>query len=395
MAGEGLLARWLPGNEPELQAALQMGELPEGHWLDMKQELGSKPADNKELASDLASFAIDGGAVILGVAEDKQTGALVTHPIVLKGLKERIDQVARNRVDPPLAVRITEIRSAADPTVGHVVVWVPPSPDAPHAVDGRYRGRGDTTKHVLGDAEVRRIMALRHNTLDVERLVDLEIDRDPYPGTTAGHLFIVAQPVSADSELLLDAVREKGWRHWLDGLAGRLSSPSRFVPDFPDWAGTTSLRSGAAARHNSSTSQARSRANDARAEEQSLDVEFREDGGIRLFCGRATMETVINGATSREMFLDLIGGLTTRTVAAAAVIAETTGYLGAWGFGIAITNVEAAPFGGWPRHAVYSDPEYRTSCIATTEDLLDRPALIEGRLLNRLWRTAGLTEITP
>jgi hypothetical protein len=84
-----------------------------------------------------------------------------------------------------------------------LIVEVPPSPLAPHMVDGKYHGRGDTVKHVLSDAEVERMHA--------EELIDREIARDPFKDALAvvsaegGHprardagvcLYVVARPIA-------------------------------------------------------------------------------------------------------------------------------------------------------------------------------------------------------
>jgi hypothetical protein len=61
-------------------------------------------------------------------------------PIDLAGLSERIEQVAANRADPPLRVRIQTIPTASQPTKGYLLVIVPPTPSKIHMVDGRYWG---------------------------------------------------------------------------------------------------------------------------------------------------------------------------------------------------------------------------------------------------------------
>ncbi|MFC9587852.1 hypothetical protein ACFVJ8_34185 [Streptomyces yangpuensis] len=70
--------------------------------------------DNKELARDLASFAVDGGTLIIGVQENKESRTFELAPQPLNGLPEKIEQVARTLPDPPLTVITEEISSAAD-----------------------------------------------------------------------------------------------------------------------------------------------------------------------------------------------------------------------------------------------------------------------------------------
>jgi hypothetical protein len=66
-------------------------------------------------------------------------------------------------------------------------VEVPPSPLAPHMVDGRYHGRGDSVKRVLTDTGIERLHAVRRaRQVTVEELIDREIDRDPFPVDSRG-----------------------------------------------------------------------------------------------------------------------------------------------------------------------------------------------------------------
>ena len=54
------MPRWTPQNETDLSAAAQRGLLEETHYLDVKREISAGRGANKELARDLASFAVDG-----------------------------------------------------------------------------------------------------------------------------------------------------------------------------------------------------------------------------------------------------------------------------------------------------------------------------------------------
>ena len=106
---------WIPETLEALDRALRDGVLVEGHQVDFKRELAAGAASNKALAKDLASFAIDGGQLFFGV-DESPTPKL--RPIDLKGLKDRVDQVARASVTPPLAVRCIELVAPADTSSG-------------------------------------------------------------------------------------------------------------------------------------------------------------------------------------------------------------------------------------------------------------------------------------
>lgn len=84
-------------------------------------------------------------------------------------------------------------------------------------IDSVYRGRGDTTNTRLSDAEVRRTRdQRRQGEFDIRAILRAEVERDPINGEARqnGHLFVVAEPVFADAEMLLPVAGEK-WREWL------------------------------------------------------------------------------------------------------------------------------------------------------------------------------------
>src|SRR5690606_2393029 len=136
---------------------------------------------NLELARDIAMFANHGGCLIYGVSEPKR-GRFELAPVHLDGLRERVDQVARARCDPPLHVDVRLIFEDEISGIGYLVVRVPPSPDAPHMVNDRYYGRAATTRTTLSDSEVRQIMTTRAERLKpIMSLLDEDIARDPVP----------------------------------------------------------------------------------------------------------------------------------------------------------------------------------------------------------------------
>jgi hypothetical protein len=192
-------------SEADVHAAVAHQLLEENHFLDLKREVKSSRALNKETARDLAQFAIDGGTVVVGLRE-LDDGTIEVAPQPLNGLAEQIEQIARTNCDPPLAVISKSIPTTADPAVGFLVVHVPPSPSAPHMVDGRYIGRGDKTKRYLPDAEVLRLHASRASQrLDALQLLQAEFDRDIFNTSSReqAHGFFVAEPMSVRRDMLL------------------------------------------------------------------------------------------------------------------------------------------------------------------------------------------------
>lgn len=149
-----LRRKWMPTSETELFAAYKSGLLAEKNWCDLKAALGTTASANAELARDLASFATNGGTLIIGLNEKEPDGSPLTPIELTRGLSERIEQIAAMKVDPPLTVECVTLASDTDAGKGYVLVHVPASPLAPHQVEGKYLGRGDKTKRYLADSEV-------------------------------------------------------------------------------------------------------------------------------------------------------------------------------------------------------------------------------------------------
>jgi hypothetical protein len=384
-----------PRSEEALAAALADGFLIETHHLDLKADLPPGAKANRELAKDIAAMGIDGGALYIGVDEGESGQPPSLTPVALAGLKERVDQVARSACSPPVSVRAIEIPAAA-PGLGYLVVIVPPQPEAPHMVDGRYRGRSDTTSYVLDAAEVVRLHERRTAASNrTGGLLDDEIRRDPAvaAGLDAGaHLFVVAQPVTQDDELLLRAVPDGNLRSWIGGaiVRGVPGENASFSPNISGMANQISPRARGAAAHTYCVTDDRTvQPNGNRPAEESdlLDVEVHEDGGVRLFCSRAT-----DSRHERRLFITpLVFGLTRAVVRSAGVVAATADYVGSWDFGVAITNLRGAipsdvAFDALARGWAYSEETYRGTTRATFEDLHSDPDQIVDRLLGRLAR---------
>ena len=382
--------QWLPRTVDELRGAAESGAFTERHYCDIKRVLDKGEKGNRSLAIDLAAFAIDGGVVVVGLDEGQSPPAL--SPNLIRGAKERIDQVARSRIDPPLAVTVHEI-AADDAGQGFLVIVVPASPAAPHMVEGRYRGRSDTTNTILSDPEVRRVRALRAEALrSIHQVLKGEIDRDPVPqeAREQAHLFVVAQPAYADPEMLQRALGST-WREWIAQEV--LNVPrldQEWSPDFrevqhrvhrsPDGWTATSLQPGRVT-------------GDAVRENHLLDLEIREDGGVRLFCGRAS-DTFArsHGSEGRKVILEVIvAGLAIRVVRAARLVSEKGGYVGNWDLGLAITGIRHT-YSYAVASTILADPlpyaadSYVQTTSATFAELMADPDAIVERLFGRLNR---------
>jgi hypothetical protein len=194
---------WQPSTEADIVDGIRSGAIFESHYIEVKEQ-----ARNEQIAQTLASYAIDGGMFIIGIAEVKDGNGskrLVPKPMSIEGMLERIDGIARNAIEPPLPVttRLIEVEDGG----GFVVVTVQPSPVAPHVTGNKYFGRGDASKHALSDAEVLRYHQRRQEQADLAmKLLDDAEMSDYVPSTERehGHIYLVAEPLMPVNSTLVD-----------------------------------------------------------------------------------------------------------------------------------------------------------------------------------------------
>lgn len=399
----------MPQSEPELRAAVEGGMLAETHFLDMKREVGVKPSDRAELARDLAQFAVDGGALFIGIEENKATKTWSLAPQSLVGLQERIEQIANSQIDPPLPITVRELTLPEDPTQGYVVIQVPVSPRAPHMVGGIYYGRGETRRNRLSDAEVMRYHAARRDTTRrIEDLLQAEVDRDPIVAAgeaRQGHLYLVAQPEIDHDELALPL---------LEGAQGPMAEPYRtitagveqfvhqsvrgYAPS-PGYASSVAIRSTGLAYCSPALSDGRRYRADGDFESDIVDIEVHEDGGIRVLVGRMTEEFAGGNSrsTPESVILDgLAVSYTVRLVHWARMLSTLMGYHSGWLFGIAASGLDGRRSLVWaqrfpPRGPHYDRDSYRKTTTATLAEMTEHPGRVAHRLAGGLLR--GLATI--
>jgi hypothetical protein len=387
--------RWTPATWAEVVEAAAGGLLDESHWVDLKRELATgKASVNTDLAKDLASFAVDGGLLIIGIEDhDSHAGAVCGTP--LAGLADRIDQIARDKVRPSLTVRSHQIENPDAPGVGCLLVHVPPSPLAPHMVDYTYYGRGDRANIRLADEQVRAIIADRHRARgDVLDALGAMVVNDPIPAREFGHLYLLAQPEAAPSECLVDFLDRRDAHDIVNRTLLSIQAAREgegFEPDLVSLPHSIRRAEGTAFTTLSPAY--------TPYERTAVDLEVREDGGVRLTCGAGVTnenpERFMH-ETKRVVFPGIARGLTRSFVAFAGALGkEHAAYQGQWQLALRIDKTTGA-YSADALHSFtasltpYSRDFYERTTTATTEELVTSPADVAGRLVNPLLRSLGV-----
>lgn len=400
-------SRWVPTTETDLNAAIRDGVLDETHHQDMKRALETgSPSKNVGFARDLAAFAIDGGTIIIGVAEDKNLvdDPFSLQPQPLNGLAERVESIARSLVDPPLAVTSDAIPSAADPRLGYLVVTVPPSGRAPHMVRGTYYGRGDKTNHPLSDSEVARLIRLRERReLDIEALLGKQIARDPIPQADRlnARLFVVARPVYPHAEMALAYTHgpgsTKAFQALLNGAMNRTKPPEHV------W--SQNLASGLYADLRADgkalvSEMLKNRAapdltNVDRWGEHAVEFEVTENGELHAFDSSLTLPRPNVAGVIRSVALPCYARM---VVHAAADLSEACGYTAEWELGVAgVGLADKVRESGWSRDSgvygsVYGEDAYLKGTVASAAELAQAPGTVTRRLTGQFLRALGRLE---
>ena len=224
-------------------------------------------------------------------------------------------------------------------------------------------------------------------------------DPIPWIERQLGHLYVLAQPEIAAEETLVEllgradvmAVMQEMIRQIVRERGGGMTG---FEPDVHQLLGRVPRAEGLALTSYS--------AEEGPGREQSLlELVIREDGGLRLICGRGT-DTFPRGgfpAGDRRMAVIamLVLGLTHSVIAAAGRLAdEYASYQGQWQLGIRMDRLRGAvpldllqdPLGG-PGNP-YSRGQYEKVTSASTEELLSAPHAVTERLVAPLLRGLGI-----
>lgn len=386
--------RWTPASHADVVAAAAAGLLDENHHLELKRELPTTRSSNKELARDLASLAVDGGTLVIGVV-DADGAAGEVADVDLGGLADRVDQVARAAITPPLTVLCRPLINPATPGRGVLLVEVPASADAPHMVDDRYWGRTGRRKEPLPDAQVRQLFAGRARRADAAtQLLDQLVAGSPLTANNPqGSLFALAVPHTPRTDALAEIL-------YSPNASGRLTALRDRVWSAVPGAGTFEPGLTAAAWYEPASDGA-SLLTPREAQPYwpgLVDLQFGEDGSVRLSCGRGTDELGDGLHRRRVVIGALVIGLTRGTLALAAELADQTGYAGSWDLGLALTRLHDAVDLDVSRRIMglpqpYRGHNYRRTTTATTTELVDAPEAATARLVVPLLRALGAEHV--
>lgn len=238
-----MIHMWIPESETEIVEAVEANNIIETPTFDAEAALPQK-GKSRDLATDIAAMANDGGVLLYGVAEDDNGQPTVSSPIDLSGARERVDQIVRTCLSEPPEIAIHAFPTEEDPARGYLAVVVPASPRAPHMVtvgkDYRYYGRSATGNTPLTEGEVARLYERRQRwEVDREALLDEQIGRAPLePREGFAYLHLVARPAVPEEDLFDKAKGDRQAGQFLNTLFSAASSdevfPGRFSPDLPE-----------------------------------------------------------------------------------------------------------------------------------------------------------------
>lgn len=378
----------MPRTEDEIKTLIPSGGVEEGPMFDAKTELPSK---NRETAKDIAAMANDGGVIIYGIAEDEGGRPTVLNPIPLDGARERLGSIARTAIQEPVNIQSWSIPTQEDPSIGYVVLVIPPSERAPHMVTvdktNRYYGRKDTENVPLAEGDIARLYARREKVeANLDILLTEEIERSPLePNRDLGYLHIIAQPVMRHDDLIERAVREgETVPRVLSEITQMVQHPRIFDDVYPDFPTRSSWR-------NTFDGYLTDFVTDERLGTPALRMEVDRDGTAHLFSVRATQRRTED---SFVLITEVVGALTARFIAFLGELYERAGYMGLVDIGVAVTSLHGAvPYTSnfIARHSLipYESDEYRRTARLYAPYFQDDPRGVAEGLLMPLFRAGS------
>lgn len=400
MAPQELGRKWLPRDADALLVAFNEGFLEETHWCDLKANLGS----NRESAKDMAAFSIDGGTIVIGIDEKKPNGES-RHPVTLKGLPEKLEQIAAMLIHPPLQISCTTIESGDGDGKGYVLVHIPASALAPHQVDSTYYARGDKTTIRMSEPEVERLYHRRARwNRDAGDMLTEHMATDLSDGLV--QVYMVASPVGGWPDMCRDLVSGANWQGKINQLrfnVGHEESIARLL-DKPGvspsdrWFISSLQRSEKTDRGALLSNRP---VPGGSTWPQARRLEISEDGEMRLFFSFFHENWTVNEVPFAGLNLANVVLIVRELQALARYLSGRCGHSAMWDFGLGldgITRIRPILNARFPIHAGdhpgYPGTEYRQTTRATVLELEQAPGVVAERLAGRLYRNFDIADDT-
>jgi len=182
---EALLGAQVSDASYEQVAALAAGMVSEDFDLDLKSaRYAPSESGRRALAGDVAAMAnTSGGLIVLGMEEDKQARAMgATDMPISDDEVNRMYLTVRTGLAPMPDMNIRTVENPAKPGTGFILVSIPRSPTAPHAVkmnDGfRYPRRNGRTTTYLSENDV--AQAYRERFAGLQSRLDTAVEHEKY-----------------------------------------------------------------------------------------------------------------------------------------------------------------------------------------------------------------------
>jgi hypothetical protein len=234
----------------------------------------------------------------------------------------------------------------------------------------------------------------------------VEIAREPVPESErlVGHFYFVAQPLGAPAGLARSLTRDD--RHagtvlvWNTEPDFQSQDIGDRIPPSPGEATTQSSRAnGLGLTTHSLSGPGRAVVPNPSSGEKDdgslLDIELRDDGGIRVLVGRATFRRSQSPEDAEYILDGLAVAYVRRLIAWAVAIGERTGWRGTWMLGMHCDRLRGRSSAAFASHmmisnaSAYDESAYREVTTASHVEMQNRPNAVARRIVGRLVETLG------
>jgi hypothetical protein len=374
--------RWIPTDWESLREAVAQGHLAEKRWVEIKERLETGPKAKLELARDLAAMALEGGLLVVGVRDKATTGDDVVGVEDADGVRDRVDQVSRNRISPALHVDTQTIPHLTEPGRGVLLVQVPNT--GPHQADHRYWGRSDTGKRPLSDTEVRDHLARQqHARLDIQEEIGRRVP-DPGPaGPQSSGVHVLVSPVSAPPECLTEFLTNPTAAGLVCTMAREAAARGAQGERHTVFNETATIRR---------TAEGIRLTGEANESPRSWTVDIGEDGSLFLSYSSLTEPGTSRAhGTFTVLRTNWVLAVLEDVVAVAGRLGEIGGHQGKWQVGVRVTRLAAVADdrgvrGGLLPPTTYTGSTYERDLEASTNQMATKPWTVTDDLLAPLLR---------